>query len=196
MFGVGALGREDDSGARWEQPAHASRTSARLARERPADDEPAIAAWELDLAMGKQQEPATPQSLDDTQSRFERVFGGYLARGIHGFLSVLAVVIVAAAAIATYDTVTRDFPAFFQPRGDEYNVLQEIISTILLIAIAAELGLLLLFHRASAAMEVIILVIARKIVAPETTALELLLGVLALGGLVIIRYYFLPGRPK
>jgi hypothetical protein len=125
----------------------------------------------------------------------ERVFNWYVGNAIHIFLSLLAVVILVAAAIGAYDTIVRDFPKLLQP-SDEYKVLQQIIANVLLVAIAAELGLLLLFHRTSAAVEVIIFVIARKIVTPNISALELLLSVAALAGLLIVRFYYLPGRPK
>jgi uncharacterized membrane protein (DUF373 family) len=125
----------------------------------------------------------------------ERLFNRYLGNAIHIFLSVLALVILIAAIVGAFDTVVRDFPKLFQP-SDEYKVLQQIIENVLLVAIAAELGLLFLFHRTSAAVEVIIFVIARKIVSPGITALELLLSVAALAGLLVVRFYYLPGRPK
>jgi hypothetical protein len=114
---------------------------------------------------------------------------------IHLFLSLLALVILAAAIIAAYQTVARDFPKLWQPT-DEYKALQQIIENMLLVAIAAELALLLLFHRTSSAIEVIIFVIARKIVSPGISALELLLSVAALVGLLVVRFYYLPGKPK
>jgi hypothetical protein len=129
------------------------------------------------------------------ETRVERVFNLYLGNAIHIFLSVLALLVLVAAAIGAYDTVVRDFPKLLQP-SDEYKVLQQIIENILLVAIAAELGLLLLFHRTSAAVEVIIFVIARKIVTPGVSALEILLSVAALAGLLVVRFYFLPGKPK
>lgn len=129
------------------------------------------------------------------ETRVERVFNIYLGNAIHIFLSVLALLVLVAAAIGAYETLVRDFPKLLQP-ADEYKVLQQIIENILLVAIAAELGLLLLFHRTSAAVEVIIFVIARKIVSPDLTALELLLSVAALAGLLVARFYFLPGKPK
>jgi len=61
-----------------------------------------------------------------------------------------------------------------------------------LVAIAAELALLFLFHRTSAAVEVLIFVIARKMVAPGISGVELLAGVAALAALVAIRFYFIP----
>jgi hypothetical protein len=58
------------------------------------------------------------------------------------------------------------------------------------------LGLLLLFHRTSAAVEVVIFIIARKMVNPTISALDLLLGAAALAGLIIVRFYYLPGETK
>jgi len=129
------------------------------------------------------------------ETSVERIFNFYLGNAIHIFLSVLALLVLIAAAIGAFDTVVRDFPKLLQP-SDEYKVLQQIIENILLVAIAAELGLLLLFHRTSAAVEVIIFVIARKIVTPGVSALEILLSVAALAGLLVVRFYYLPGKPK
>jgi hypothetical protein len=129
------------------------------------------------------------------ETKVERVFNRYIGDAIHIFLSVLAVLILAAAAIAAFEMLKTDVPKLWQPSGG-YKELQQIISNVLLVAIAAELGLLLLFHRTSAAIEVIIFVIARKIVTPDVSAMELLLSVAALAGLLIVRFYYLPGKPK
>lgn len=125
----------------------------------------------------------------------EQALNHYVGNTIHMFLSVLAILLLIAAAIMTFEMVVRDFPKLWQPT-DEYKALQLIVSDILLIAIAAELGLLLLYHRTSAAVEVIIFVIARKTVSPDTSALELLMSVAALVGLLVARFYYLPGKPK
>ncbi len=125
----------------------------------------------------------------------ERVLNLYVGNAIHLFLSVLAIIILAAAIVTTYDTLVRDFPKLWQPT-DEYKALQQIIENLLLIAIAAELGLLLLFHRTSSAVEVIMFVIARKTVNPGLAALDLVLCVAALSALLVVRFYYLPGRPK
>jgi hypothetical protein len=66
----------------------------------------------------------------------------------------------------------------------------------LLLAIAGELALLLLFHRATAAVEVVMFVIARRMVATDVTAFDLLMGSAALAALMAVRFYFLPGKPK
>ena len=125
----------------------------------------------------------------------ERVINRYVGNIILLFLAALSILVMAAAAITAFDTVVRDFPKLWQPT-DEYSTLQRIIENILLVAIAAELALLLLFHRTTAAVEVVIFIIARKMVNPEITALDLVLGAAALSGLIIVRYYYLPGEPK
>jgi hypothetical protein len=57
--------------------------------------------------------------------------------------------------------------------------------------------LLFLFHRTSAAIEVLIFVIARKMVISGISGLDLLAGVAALAGLVVIRFYFIsPKTPE
>jgi hypothetical protein len=119
----------------------------------------------------------------------------YVGNGIHLFLSFLAIVIVAAAGIATFDILVRDFPQLWR-QGNQYDVLHHVIQNILLVAIAAELGLLLLFHRAGAAVEVIIFVVARKMVSPDISGVELLLGTASLAALVAIRFYFIREKSK
>ena len=116
----------------------------------------------------------------------------HLGNTVHLFLSLLAILILAAAAIATVEIVIRDFPQLWR-QANEYDTLHQIIQNILLVAIAAELALLLLFHRTSAAIEVLIFVIARKMVTPGISGLELVLGTAALAGLVIVRFYYLTG---
>lgn len=114
----------------------------------------------------------------------------HVGNGIHLFLSFLAIVILAAALVGSVDIMIHDFPKLWR-QGNEYDVLHQLIQDILLVAIAGELGLLLLFHRASAAIEVIIFVVARKMVTPGISGMELLLGTASLAGLVIVRFYFL-----
>lgn len=125
-----------------------------------------------------------------SRTQLEWFIDRYVGNAIHLFLSFLAIVILIAAAIAAVDIIVRDIPQLWRP-GNEYDVLHQVIQDILLVAIAGELGLLLLFHRASAAIEVIIFVVARKMVNPSISGVELLLGTIALAGLVIVRFYFL-----
>jgi hypothetical protein len=135
------------------------------------------------------------QARSGGETPAEQFLDRYLGNTVHLFLSLLAVLILLAAAVATVEIVLRDFPTLWRP-GNEYDALHQIIQNILLVAIAAELALLFLFHRTSAAIEVLIFIIARKMVTPGLSGLELLAGVAALAGLVIVRFYFLTGKSK
>jgi hypothetical protein len=130
------------------------------------------------------------QSGNGGRPRIDQSINAYIGNLILMFLSVLSVIVLAAAAVTAYDTVVRDFPQLWR-NGDEYGSLQRIIENILLVAISAELGLLLLFHRTTAAVEVVIFIIARKMVNPTISALDLLLGAAALSGLIVVRFYYL-----
>lgn len=123
----------------------------------------------------------------------EQFLDRHLGNAVHLFLSLLAILILIAAAIATAQIVRRDFPPLWQ-RGDEYDALHIIIQNLLLVAIAAELALLFLFHRTGAAIEVLIFIIARKMVTPTISSVELVAGVTALVGLIIVRFYYLPEK--
>lgn len=128
------------------------------------------------------------------ETKVERAVSNYLGVAIHLFLSVLAVLLLIAAGIAAFDTVVRDFPVLLAPASDEYLALQKIIENLLLIAIAAEFAFLLLFHRISAAVEVMVFVVARKTVNHDITALDLLLCTAAIAGLIVLKFYYVPGK--
>ena len=115
---------------------------------------------ELMMEGGEEKEARSPASTGGGTA-VERFMDWHVGNSIHLFLSLLAFLILVAAAIAALDTVVRDFPKLWQSTS-EYNAPQQIIENILLIAIAADLGLLLAFHRAAAAVEVVIFIIARR----------------------------------
>src|SRR5262245_2178439 len=137
----------------------------------------------------KKNEPGT-QSLH-AHSAAERFLNRHVGKAIHLFLSLLSVIIVAGAVLATYYAIVNEFPLLWRPHPGEYVALQGLVQMIFLIAIAAELGLLLLFHRPRAAVEVIILVIARKLVTPQISGLDLLLSVVALAIMFTIRFRYI-----
>ena len=125
----------------------------------------------------------------------ERFLDRHLGNAVHLFLTFLAVLILVVAAIGTFEIIIRDVPLLWR-QASEYDALHQIIQDVLLVAIAAELALLLLFHRTSAAVEVLIFVIARKMVIAGISGLDLLAGVAALAGLVVLRFYFIsPKKP-
>lgn len=126
----------------------------------------------------------------------ERFLDRHLGNVVHLFLTFLAILILGVAAIATFEIIIRDVPLLWRAPS-EYDALHHIIQSLLLVAIAAELALLFLFHRTSAAIEVLIFVIARKMVLSGISGWDLLAGVAALAGLVAVRFYFIsPKDPK
>jgi uncharacterized membrane protein (DUF373 family) len=137
--------------------------------------------------------PEKTQARTGGETAPERFLDRHLGNAVHLFLTLLAVLILVAAAIATFEIIVRDVPMLWR-QVNEYDALHQIIQDVLLVAIAAELALLLLFHRTSAAVEVLIFVIARKMVISGISGLDLLAGVAALAGLVVIRFYFI--KPK
>ena len=138
---------------------------------------------------------------DKTQARTggetapERFLDRHLGNAVHLFLTFLAILILIAAAVATVEIVIRDIPMLWR-QTNEYDALHQIIQDVLLVAIAAELALLFLFHRTSAAVEVLIFVIARKMVISGISGLDLLAGIAALAGLVAIRFYFIAPKEQ
>jgi uncharacterized membrane protein (DUF373 family) len=125
----------------------------------------------------------------------ERFLDRHLGNAVHFFLSLLAILILGAAAIGTFEIIIRDIPQLWRQQN-EYDALHQIIQDVLLVAIAAELALLFLFHRTSAAVEVLIFVIARKMVISGISGLDLLAGVAALAGLVAIRFYWVAPKEQ
>ena len=125
----------------------------------------------------------------------ERFLDRHLGNVVHLFLTFLAILILVAAGIATVVIIYRDVPMLWRA-SSEYDALHYIIQNLLLVAIAAELALLFLFHRTSAAVEVLIFVIARKMVVAGISGLDLLAGVAALAGLVAIRFYFIAPKDQ
>ena len=138
---------------------------------------------------------------DKTQARTggetapERFLDRHLGNVVHLFLTFLAILILVVAAIATFEIIIREVPLLWRTPS-EYDALHHIIQSLLLVAIAAELALLFLFHRTSAAVEVLIFVIARKMVISGISGWDLLAGVAALAGLVAVRFYFIAPKDQ
>ena len=139
--------------------------------------------------------PEKTQARTGGETAPERFLDRHLGNAVHLFLTFLAVLILVAAAIATFEIIIREVPLLWRTPS-EYDALHHIIQSLLLVAIAAELALLFLFHRTSAAVEVLIFVIARKMVISGISGWDLLAGVAALAGLVAVRFYFITPKDQ
>lgn len=140
-------------------------------------------------------ESETIKTAGEEGTALERYFNIYIGNFIHIFLSILALLVMAAACVSLFQIVHHDFPHLWMG-GNDYQTLHQILQNILLLGIAGELGLLLLFHRTSAAVEVVMFVIARRMVATDVSSFDLLMGSAALAILLVVRFYYLPGKPK
>ena len=87
------------------------------------------------------------QTIKDASAEgtpLERYVNSHVGNFIHLFLTVLAVLVMAAACVALVQIVHYGFPQLWRA-SDEYQTLHQLLQNILLLAIAGELGLLLLF---------------------------------------------------
>ncbi len=66
--------------------------------------------------------PAESDIGTGEESKAELFISNNLAMVIHLFLSLLALLLLVAAAVATFDTVVRDFPSLLQHPQDEYSI--------------------------------------------------------------------------
>src|SRR5689334_124810 len=92
-------------------------------------------------------ESQTMENATKEGTPLERYVNSHVGNFIHMFLSVLAVLVMAAACIALFQIVHYGFPQLWHA-PNEYQTLHQLLQSILLLAIAGELALLLLFHRA------------------------------------------------
>ena len=139
--------------------------------------------------------PTKTEARTGGETAPERFLDRHLGNVVHLFLTFLAILILVVAALATFEIIIREVPLLWRTPS-EYDALHHIIQSLLLVAIAAELALLFLFHRTSAAVEVLIFVIARKMVISGISGWDLLAGVAALAGLVAVRFYFITPKDQ
>lgn len=76
-------------------------------------------------------EPKEDEIGTGEETEIEKQISNYLGVGIHLFLSVLALLLLVAAMITTYDTVVREFPSLWRTPQDEYGVLLKIVENLL-----------------------------------------------------------------
>ncbi len=111
--------------------------------------------------------------------------------------SVLEVVEIALATVIFCAVVYFSFNTaqnFFFKDWSSMSVMYEFISFILLILLGLEVTRLILVHSITVVMELMLLIIARKMLYPEITALDLLYCAIAFV-LVVGTYYLYELKP-
>ena len=115
-----------------------------------------------------------------------------LSHTLEFLLAIVVIIIVALGVVDTlriiYDLYIVDFV-----NPVEYEQLNNILGQILMLVIGVELVVMLSLHKPIAVIEVLLFAIARKLLLiPKTSSvLELLLGVIAIGGIFAIKKYLI-----
>lgn len=113
----------------------------------------------------------------------------------YGFESILAIVILIAVLLGIIDILRIIYDSFIIHfnRPIDYSQLNAIFAQILLLVIGIELAVMLTLHMQAALIEVLLFGIARKmLLLPKHNGMsEILLGVIAIGGLFLIRKYLI-----
>ncbi|AZR73818.1 hypothetical protein BBF96_10725 [Anoxybacter fermentans] len=109
------------------------------------------------------------------------------------FESILSLFIIAGVLIGIRDLTRYLGIIYSAPTGMAYDVLKNFIGHLLLLIIGLELVIMLVKHTPDSLLEVLVFAIARKMVIYTESFLEILMGVLAVGGIFAIRKY-LHGR--
>ncbi|NLN48336.1 MAG: hypothetical protein GX154_04465 [Clostridiales bacterium] len=101
----------------------------------------------------------------------------------------LAIFIMTAVVISTYDLVKYLILIFMTNPMDTYEVFQRFLGHVLLLVVGIELVIMLISHTTSSVLEVVLYAIARKMLIHSEKMLDVVIGVLAIGAVFAIRKY-------
>ncbi|MDW7670899.1 MAG: transporter associated domain-containing protein [Bacillota bacterium] len=107
---------------------------------------------------------------------------------------VLTILLAVGIAIGLIDIV-KYFVEILQHGADEsYDIFKHFLAHTLLLVVGIELMLMLLSHSTNAILELVLFVIARKMLIYGETMLDLVLGTLAIAGVFAILKYLAPKK--
>lgn len=122
----------------------------------------------------------------------------YIQRWIVIWETVLALFVLLSVAVGSVELVRYLGILLLRRSGtplqDPYSTFQALISHVLMLVVGLELGMMLIRHTPGSVIEVLMYVAARKMLGPQTTVVEFLVGVAAIGGLFAIRKYLFVAR--
>ena len=106
-------------------------------------------------------------------------------RGLELFLALIVLGgVLVAAVYSALDLASMNWR--------QTATFDELISRVLLVVIGLELVRMLVVHNLRAILELLAFAIARKMLKPDITALDIALSILAFVALVAAAHYFLP----
>ncbi|SMP41547.1 transporter associated domain-containing protein [Anoxynatronum buryatiense] len=107
---------------------------------------------------------------------------------------ILAVLLAIGIAIGLIDIV-KYFVVILQAGTDEaYSIFKHFLAHTLLLVVGIELMLMLLSHSTNAILELVLFVIARKMLIYGETMMDMVLGTLAIAGVFAILKYLAPKK--
>jgi len=111
----------------------------------------------------------------------------FAIRALEILLSCLLILCVVIASIYMIINFVKDYSLINQLI--DYDNFQQLLSYLLLLIIALELAIMLIKHNPNNVIEVMIYAIARKMLIYNSSAVEMLIGVITLAILFMVKIY-------
>ena len=111
------------------------------------------------------------------------------------YLEIILTILLAVAIIIGLFDIIKYFLLIFNTDAEgSYDVFKHFLGHTLLLVVGIELMLMLLSHSTSAILELVLYVIARKMLIYGDTMLDLVLGTVAIAGVFAIQKYLEPKK--
>lgn len=108
--------------------------------------------------------------------------------------AILALLLAVGVIIGSADILRYFKIIYITPPMETFPVMQTFLGHILTLVIGLELAVMLIRHTPSSVIEVLLYAIARKMIIESKTMFDILLGIVAIGGLFFINKVFDPAR--
>ncbi|MDO5689888.1 MAG: hypothetical protein Q4G61_06540 [Tissierellia bacterium] len=109
------------------------------------------------------------------------------------YIEMLLTIILAVGVIISLRDLIWYFPSIWNnPPGPSYVLVKDFLGHVLLLVVGVELMLMLINHSMVAILQLIMFVIARKMLIYAETMVDLLLGTLSVAVIFLIFHYLLP----
>jgi len=142
------------------------------------------------MAESRQTEVAAEAGVASRRTRFS-IGVRELLHWIEVLIAFAAVIIVVVGAARLAGVVAQ---AARPETMQEFSLsFEEILSALLLLVVGVELAIMLVLRRPESLVEIMFFVIARKVLIKTDHVYELLLAVVAIGGLFAIQKYLMKG---
>ncbi|GAQ26307.1 transporter associated domain-containing protein [Tepidanaerobacter syntrophicus] len=108
--------------------------------------------------------------------------------------SVLAFFVILGVIVGSVDILRYLKIIYETPPTESFPIVQAFLGHILALVIGLELAVMLIKHTPASVIEVLLYAIARKMLIDSKNMLDIVLGILAVGGLFYINKHFEPAK--